>query len=411
MPGPTPQSHIMAQQMTKSNSQPNPMFSHANRLSAAGNSVLTTAAAGGQSVITDENPSCSTSPSANTCTNVLQSMMNSRVQRSSGLGEDMAHCAMNALNPNIFETISPNGSMVKDLQQKSDVRPSLNVSKSQNQAFVPGQADYLDTSSSTSVCLSQNDVQLQQNHNSLNYNGPSGLLRDTSQDVEVMADIRNSVPYGTNMDAQMLMPGNTEALLTKGMTGLEKDFPSNISSAAMLSNYENPKDAQQELSSSMVSHSQSFGVPDIAYNSIDSTINDSSFLNRSTWTPAPQFQRIRTYTKVYKRGAVGRSIDITRYSGYDELKQDLARRFGIEGQLEDRGRVGWKLVYVDHEDDVLLVGDDPWEEFVNCVRCIKILSPQEVQQMSLDGDFGNAVLTNGACSSSDNGMEGGFPRS
>lgn len=65
--------------------------------------------------------------------------------------------------------------------------------------------------------------------------------------------------------------------------------------------------------------------------------------------------------KVYKRGAVGRSIDITRYSGYDDLKQDLARRFGIEGQLEDRQRVGWKLVYVDHENDVLLVGDDPWQ--------------------------------------------------
>lgn len=65
--------------------------------------------------------------------------------------------------------------------------------------------------------------------------------------------------------------------------------------------------------------------------------------------------------QVYKRGAVGRSIDMTRYSGYDELKQDLARRFGIEGQLEDRHRIGWKLVYVDHENDVLLVGDDPWE--------------------------------------------------
>ncbi|RVW88816.1 Auxin response factor 5 [Vitis vinifera] len=106
---------------------------------------------------------------------------------------------------------------------------------------------------------------------------------------------------------------------------------------------------------------------------------------------------------IYEAGAVGRSIDITRYSGYDELKQDLARRFGIEGQLEDRQRIGWKLVYVDHENDVLLVGDDPWEEFVNCVRCIKILSPQEVQQMSLDGDIGNSVLQNQACSSSDGG--------
>ncbi|RWW79867.1 hypothetical protein BHE74_00011813 [Ensete ventricosum] len=108
-------------------------------------------------------------------------------------------------------------------------------------------------------------------------------------------------------------------------------------------------------------------------------------------------------TYVYKRGAVGRSIDITRYSGYDELKHDLARMFSIEGQLEDRQRIGWKLVYVDHESDVLLVGDDPWEEFVNCVRCIKILSPQEVQQMSLDVDLGNNNLPNQACSSSDGG--------
>lgn len=65
--------------------------------------------------------------------------------------------------------------------------------------------------------------------------------------------------------------------------------------------------------------------------------------------------------QVYKRGAVGRSLDITRYCGYDELKRDLARMFSIEGQLEDRQRIGWKLVYVDHENDVLLVGDDPWE--------------------------------------------------
>ena len=40
---------------------------------------------------------------------------------------------------------------------------------------------------------------------------------------------------------------------------------------------------------------------------------------------------------------------------------DLARMFGIEGQLEDPLRTDWKLVYVDHENDILLVGDDPWE--------------------------------------------------
>ncbi|KAK6247966.1 hypothetical protein QUC31_019531 [Theobroma cacao] len=435
-----PQSNVVSQQTSKHNSHANVRFDQpplqsklqqqqqqhgmlpeipghvghspaptANHLFTAVSSVMTGAAVAAQSVVTDDNPSCSTSPSTN-CPNVLQPMINSRVHRSTGLGEDMAQSAATVLNPNALETMSSNANLIKELQQKSDVKPSFNISKSQNQGlFAPqtyingatAQADYLDTSSSTtSVCLSHNDVNLQQN-NSLTYNPQTLLLRDTSQDGEDQADPRNNSSYGPNMDGQIGMPMNSDSLLTKGMMGLGKDFSNNLSSGGMLTSYENPKDAQQELSSSMVS--QSFGVPDMTFNSIDSTINDSSFLNRGAWAPPPQFQRMRTYTKVYKRGAVGRSIDITRYSGYDELKQDLARRFGIEGQLEDRGRIGWKLVYVDHEKDVLLVGDDPWEEFVNCVRCIKILSPQEVQQMSLDGDFGNSVLPNQACSSSDNG--------
>lgn len=382
-----------------------------NQLSTAGSSIVTGTAGAGQSAITDDLPSCSTSPSTNNCPNVVQPVMNGMPHRSTAMGEDMAHSAATILCPSALETISSNANLVKDLQQKSDVKPSLNISKNQNQGFfapqtylngAAAQTDYLDTSSSTtSVCLSQNDVHLQQNNNPVSFNPQSLLFRDTSQDGEVQADPRNSVPYGNNIESQLGIPMNPDPLLAKGMTGLGKDIHNNFSSGGIITNYENSKDAQQELSSSMVS--QSFGVPDMTFNSIDSTINDSSFLNRGPWPPPPQFQRMRTYTKVYKRGAVGRSIDISRYSGYDELKHGLARMFGIEGQLEDRQRVGWKLVYVDHESDVLLVGDDPWEEFVNCVRCIKILSPQEVQQMSLDGDFGSGVLPNQACSSSDGG--------
>ncbi|CAH1437358.1 unnamed protein product [Lactuca virosa] len=77
--------------------------------------------------------------------------------------------------------------------------------------------------------------------------------------------------------------------------------------------------------------------------------------------------------------------------------------FGIEGQLEDTQRTDWKLVYVDHENDILLVGDDPWEEFVSCVQSIKILSYSEVQQMSLDGDLGNMPVPNQASSGTDSG--------
>ncbi|XP_038891248.1 auxin response factor 19-like [Benincasa hispida] len=381
-----------------------------NQLSAATSSLVTGAAGAGQSGITDDIPSCSTSPSTNNCPSLVQPVANGRVHRTTGLVEDVAQSAATIFSSNTLDTMSPNANLIhKDLPQKTAVKPSLNISKNQSngmfaqQTFLSGvvaQTDFLDTSSSTtSACLSQNDAQLQQN-NMMSFNSQPMLFKDSTHDLEVPTDLHN-IPYGNHVDGQMVAQLNSDPLLDKGIGGLGKDFSNNFSSGAMLTTYDAQKDPQQEISSSIVS--QSFGIPDMTFNSMDSTINDNAFLNRNQWAPPPPFQRMRTYTKVYKRGAVGRSIDITRYSGYDELKQDLARRFGIEGQLEDRQKIGWKLVYVDHENDVLLVGDDPWEDFVNCVRSIKILSPQEVQQMSLDGDFGNGVLPNQACSSSDGG--------
>ncbi|KAG6536238.1 hypothetical protein ZIOFF_001289 [Zingiber officinale] len=88
-----------------------------------------------------------------------------------------------------------------------------------------------------------------------------------------------------------------------------------------------------------------------------------------------------TFVKICKSGSYGRSLDITRFSSYHELRRELECLFGLEGQLEDPLRSGWQLVFVDREDDILLVGDDPWHEFMSNVSCIQILSPQEVQQM------------------------------
>ncbi|KAF3444234.1 hypothetical protein FNV43_RR13924 [Rhamnella rubrinervis] len=89
----------------------------------------------------------------------------------------------------------------------------------------------------------------------------------------------------------------------------------------------------------------------------------------------------RTFVKVYKSGSVGRSLDISRFSSYPELREELAQMFGIEGKLEGPLRSGWQLVFVDRENDVLLLGDDPWEAFVNNVWYIKILSPEDVHKM------------------------------
>ena len=52
---------------------------------------------------------------------------------------------------------------------------------------------------------------------------------------------------------------------------------------------------------------------------------------------------------------------MTSYKDYDELRYAIERMFGLEGLLNDPRGSGWKLVYVDFENDVLLVGDDPWE--------------------------------------------------
>ncbi|KAK9699569.1 hypothetical protein RND81_08G182000 [Saponaria officinalis] len=386
---PLPSAQIISQQMTKSNVQsqqsgiiPDMQAQGGLTGNLLSNNLMTTGSGNVFAAVNGDIPSSSTSPSTNNCPNVAQTVTN--------------QCQDDVLNPSCLETM-PSHNFVQELHKKVDVKPSVNVSKVQNQGLLTrntyhnlstSQIDYLDSSSATSALVYQTDIM---NHQS------STLLPNS--DSVFLADASYDTP-GTDMNGHLETSLVSDAILMKNITEPEKNYSSNISSGCMPSNYENGKDAQ-ELSSSMVT--QSFGLPDMAFNNMDSVLSDGSFMNTGAWGAPPQYQRLRTYTKVYKRGAVGRSIDVTRYSDYDELKQDLARMFGLVGQMEDRGRVGWKLVYVDHENDVLLVGDDPWEDFVNCVRCIKILSPQEVQQMSLDGDFGNVSLPNQTCSSSDGG--------
>ncbi|KAL2503360.1 Auxin response factor 19 [Forsythia ovata] len=170
---------------------------------------------------------------------------------------------------------------------------------------------------------------------------------------------------------------------------LSRNYDSGKDIQNLFTNYgDTPRDFETELSSAGIDL-QSFGIPAMSFEpgcSNDVALNKTGVSN----------------SRVQKRGSVGRTIDVTRYKGYDELRHDLARIFGIEGQLEDPQRTEWKLVYIDHENDILLAGDDPWEEFVSCVQSIKILSASEVQQMSLDGDLGQLPVSNQACSGTDN---------
>ncbi|CAL9161221.1 unnamed protein product [Musa hybrid cultivar] len=90
----------------------------------------------------------------------------------------------------------------------------------------------------------------------------------------------------------------------------------------------------------------------------------------------------RSCTKVHKQGiALGRSVDLSKFSGYDELIAELDQIFDFKGALLAPNK-NWLVVYTDNEGDMMLVGDDPWNEFCNMVRKIYIYTREEVQIMN-----------------------------
>ncbi|XP_015877609.2 auxin response factor 6 isoform X2 [Ziziphus jujuba] len=218
--------------------------------------------------------------------------------------------------------------------------------------------------------LSQNSVSL-----------PPFPGRECPIDQEGNSDPQSHLLFGVNIEASSLIMQNGMSNL-RGV-GSDSDtttipFPS--------SNY-------------MSSTGSDFSLNPVMTPS--SCVDDSGFL-QSPENVGQGNTPTRTFVKVYKSGSFGRSLDITKFSSYHELRSELARMFGLEGELEDPLRSGWQLVFVDRENDVLLLGDDPWPEFVSSVWCIKILSPQEVQQMGKRGlELLNSVpiqrLSNNSC--------------
>ncbi|KAI3691871.1 hypothetical protein L6452_31673 [Arctium lappa] len=88
----------------------------------------------------------------------------------------------------------------------------------------------------------------------------------------------------------------------------------------------------------------------------------------------------RSRTKVQMQGmAVGRAVDLTVLKGYDELIDELEEMFEIRGELHPRDQ--WEIVFTDDEGDMMLMGDDPWQEFCSMVKRIWICSSQDVKKM------------------------------
>ncbi|CAI0382780.1 unnamed protein product [Linum tenue] len=200
--------------------------------------------------------------------------------------------------------------------------------------------------------------------------------------------IYSSLNNGHGGGGVMIDPSST--ILDDFCSLKDQDFHNNPSSDCLVGNFSSSQDVQSQITSVSLADSQAFSqqqeFPDSSGGTSSSNVEfdkGNSLVQTNSWQQVAP--RVRTYTKVQKAGSVGRSIDVSSFKNYEELCSAIECMFGLGGLLTNPRESGWKLVYVDYENDVLLIGDDPWEEFVGCVRCIRILSPQEVQQMSEEG--------------------------
>ncbi|KAK9108982.1 hypothetical protein Sjap_017042 [Stephania japonica] len=204
-------------------------------------------------------------------------------------------------------------------------------------------------------------------------------LRDFPEESKSQSDIYSAGSAVINPSVSTTSLCGYSSLVDTGMQN-----PSDC----LLGNFTSSQDLQSQITTASLADSQGFSLQEFPDNSGGASssnidLDDTSLFQKGSWQQVSP--PLRTYTKVQKLGSVGRSIDVTRFKSYEELRSAIACMFGLEGLLDDPRGSGWKIVYVDYENDVLLVGDDPWEEFVTCVRCIRILSPTEVQQMSEEG--------------------------
>jgi len=121
--------------------------------------------------------------------------------------------------------------------------------------------------------------------------------------------------------------------------------------------------------------------PVASLNAESDRLSQPSTINRSDG-PDIEVKQTRSCTKVHMQGmAVGRAVDLTRMEGYNELLGKLEEMFNIQGELTGSAKK-WQIVYTDDEDDMMLVGDDPWSEFCSMAKKIYIYTNEEAKRLS-----------------------------
>ncbi|KAK9750122.1 hypothetical protein RND81_02G175000 [Saponaria officinalis] len=226
----------------------------------------------------------------------------------------------------------------------------------------------------------------------------SGAARDQ------FSSVTRACSLGLTANSSILAPSSQSIFLSNKKENVSKSFASVVSKETgekrknsgagcrlfgiQLVDNSNLEETCAGASSEMIR--EEHPVPSLEVESDHSNVNRldvpslSCDLGRSSERSLPESQskQSRTCTKVHMQGmAVGRAVDLTRFDCYEDLLKKLEQMFDIKGEL--CGSSGkWQVVYTDDEDDMMMVGDDPWHEFCSMVRKIFVYTSEVVQRLS-----------------------------
>ncbi|XP_030457455.1 auxin-induced protein 22C-like [Syzygium oleosum] len=95
----------------------------------------------------------------------------------------------------------------------------------------------------------------------------------------------------------------------------------------------------------------------------------------------------KAYVKVSMDGALYlRKIDLSMQKGYSDLAFSLEKLFGCHGigeAFNEGEGAEYKLIYEDKDGDWMLVGDVPWEMFMESCRRLRIMKKSEAKDIAI----------------------------
>ncbi|XP_011072282.1 auxin-induced protein IAA6 [Sesamum indicum] len=107
------------------------------------------------------------------------------------------------------------------------------------------------------------------------------------------------------------------------------------------------------------------------------------------WPPVCAYRRknsfngVKMYVKVSMDGAPFlRKIDLSSHKGYSDLLMALEQLFGCFGiaeALEDADKCEYVPIYEDKDTDWMLLGDVPWEMFIESCKRLRIMKRSDAK--------------------------------